>query len=76
MADQTAEAEVEELLSNETGAARAIVSRVLTSSDDARVFLKNISEYVVGRKTAEEKLRTNVTNLRRARVNAGKFQIQ
>lgn len=73
MVDMEGEVGVNELLSNETGASQLVVSRVLSSSDDARELLQIISKHIVGEKTTREKLKANVTSLRRARVNAGMF---
>jgi hypothetical protein len=61
-----------EILCRETGLSNDAISRVVASNDDAKLLFKDISEYVAREKTEKEKLITNIQNLRRARVNAGK----
>ena len=61
-----------ELLSSEIGLPNATIFSVLQSCDDAKLFLKDVSEYMSREKTGREKLRANIQTLRRARVNAGK----
>lgn len=61
---------VEDFISSEIGVPRATVSQCSTSSDDAKVLFEKIRDYLVNQHTIKEKLQSNVTNLRRARVNA------
>jgi hypothetical protein len=68
MATDSAEMEI---LCRETGLSNAVISSVLGSSDEAKLLLKDISEYVAREKTEKDKLATNIQNFRRARVNAG-----
>ena len=72
MATDTSEMEI---LYRETGLSKDTISRVVGSSDDAKLLFKDIGEYVARQKTEKEKLLTNIQNLRRARVNAGKLLI-
>ena len=64
-----------EILCRETGLSKAAICNVLNSCDNARVILKDISEYVTREKAQKEKLINNVQSLRRARVNAGELRI-
>jgi hypothetical protein len=68
MATDSAEMDI---LCRETGLSNAVISSILGSSDEAKLLLKDISEYVAREKTEKDKLATNIQNFRRARVNAG-----